>query len=226
MIHRSLVTAIILNTVLYVPAFAETVPVVETPVNAVVSDVVASAKVGTNIGDIAPAFSYVDTNGKTVDSAELKGKIVVLEWKNHQCPFVRKHYSTGNMQALQHYAAEQDIVWISVISSAEGKQGYVSADEANTIAVGEKSHPAHIILDAEGTFGNSYGAKVTPHLFIINKDGRLAYKGAVDNTPTADPEDIETADNYVKSALTALLAGGDVDPAESKPYGCAVKYDY
>ncbi len=178
------------------------------------------------IGEAAPGFSVTDTDGNQVNSNSLKGKIVVLEWKNHQCPFVRKHYGTGNMQALQQYAAENDIVWISIISSAEGKQGFVSAEEANDIAKEENSHAAHIVLDADGAFGQTYGAKVTPHMFVIDKDGTLAYMGGIDDTPTADPEDIETANNYVKNAMYALLAGGDVSPTTSKPYGCSVKYDY
>lgn len=178
------------------------------------------------IGKAAPGFSMLDTNGNRVNSNELQGKIVVLEWKNHQCPFVRKHYGTGNMQALQQYATENDIVWISVISSAEGKQGYVSAEEANDIAALEESYASHILLDSEGTLGRNYNAKVTPHMFIINKDGTLAYMGGIDDTPTADPEDVQTATNYVKDALYALLSEGDVAPTTSKPYGCSVKYDY
>ncbi len=178
------------------------------------------------VGSPAPLFSAQDTHGNDVTLESLKGKHVVLEWKNHQCPFVRKHYSTDNMQSLQQYAKDNDIIWISIISSAKGKQGHVSAEEANKIAEEETSHAAHIILDAEGTIGRLYNAKTTPHMYIINKDGDLAYMGAIDDISTADPDDVEKANNYVKAAMEALVEGKTPEIATTSAYGCSVKYDY
>ena len=226
MMNRSLVLSAIITTALTQPVMAQDITTIGTPLLS--GNAVSSLSYNTKpvIGQPAPSFSVTDTHGNVISNESLKGKIVVLEWKNHQCPFVRQHYGTGNMQALQQYASENDIIWVSVISSAEGKQGFVSAEEANDIAALEESNAAHIVIDSQGTFGRQYGAKVTPHMFVIEKDGTLAYMGGIDDTPTADPEDVETANNYVKNAMYTLLAGGDVSPTTSKPYGCSVKYDY
>ena len=176
------------------------------------------------IGKPAPAFDRPDTNGTPQRLADYAGNIVVLEWKNHDCPFVKKHYGGGNMQTLQKELRDQGIVWLSVISSAPGKQGHVSAKDANNIAAAEASHASAIILDPDGTLGKAYGAKTTPHMFVINATGQLAYMGAIDDKRSADQADIAGAKNYVRTAVTELLAGKAVTNPATSPYGCSVKY--
>lgn len=176
------------------------------------------------VGEAAPQFARKDTKGEDVSLAALKGKAVVLEWTNAECPFVKKHYGGGNMQKTQAYAAEKGAVWISVISSAEGKQGYVSDEEAGALTMERNAKPAHILRDPKGELGHLYGAKTTPHLFVIDAEGKVAYQGAIDSESTADPADIEGATNYVTAALDALAAGKQPKVSESQPYGCAVKY--
>lgn len=178
------------------------------------------------IGEPAPDFTATDAlTSKPVVLSELKGKLVVLEWNNPQCPFVRKFYSVGAMQQLQANAAKKGVVWILVNSSAPGKEGHLkSAAEAKEFVSYRKAHPAHYIIDADGKIGHLYGTKTTPHMFVINKDGNLAYMGAIDNTPTADPADIATAKNYVYRALAALTEGKKVSVTNTQPYGCFVKY--
>lgn len=175
-------------------------------------------------GDAAPDFTAKDTNGNDVSLASLKGKTVVLEWTNADCPFVKKHYGSGNMQKTQKYAADKGAVWISIISSAEGKQGYVSDEEANAIAKERGSNAAHIVRDPKGVLGHLYDAKTTPHLFVIDKEGVLAYEGAIDSEPTADPADIDHATNYIIAALDTLAEGKRPEPASTRSYGCSVKY--
>lgn len=182
------------------------------------------AHAAVKVGASAPEFNVKDTNGKEQKLSAYKGKIVVLEWKNHECPFVKKHYGSGNMQALQKYAAEKDVVWLSVISSAPGKQGFVIAQKANEIVKNEGSAATAVILDPEGVIGKSYGAKTTPHMFVIDKEGRLAYMGAIDDNPSMNPEDIEGARNYVKEAIDALLDDNEVETKTSTQYGCSIKY--
>ncbi len=172
----------------------------------------------------APVFSATDTRGQTVDLGALKGRTVVLEWTNHDCPFVRKHYESGNMQAIQARAAEDGVVWISVISSAPGTQGYVSADRANSLTEDRDAVPAHVVLDPEGTIGRSYAARVTPEMYVIAPDGTIAYMGGIDDKPTANPADIAGATNYVQAALDALAAGGRPAVQSARAYGCSVKY--
>lgn len=176
------------------------------------------------VGEVAPQFALKDTKGGEVSLAALKGKTVVLEWTNAECPFVKKHYGSGNMQKTQAYAAEKGAVWISVISSAEGKQGYISDAEANDLTTQRDAKPAHVIRDPKGELGHLYGAKTTPHIFVIDADGKVAYRGAIDSAPTADPADIKGATNYVTAALDALAAGKQPEISESQPYGCSVKY--
>ena len=176
------------------------------------------------IGDVAPAVSAEDTHGKAVNLAEMKGKIVVLEWTNHACPFVRKHYDSKNIQTLQSYSKEKDVVWISVISSAQGKQGFVTAEEANKIVAAEESHAAHIVLDPSGAIGKAYDAKTTPHMFVIDKQGKLAYMGAIDDVSSADVKDVARATNYVRAAMDDLMAGKTPKVEASSPYGCGIKY--
>lgn len=178
------------------------------------------------IGEAAPDFNVTDIQGNAVSLEALKGKIVALEWTNHLCPFVQKHYDSGNMQKTQTFAKEQGIVWISVISSAEGKQGYVSAEEAANIAKQAGAVPAHIIRDPSGEFGRAYHAKTTPHIYMIDKAGKLAYMGAIDNIASVNKEDIGKATNYAKAAMQSLLSGRTPDSTTTSPYGCSIKYDY
>jgi len=175
-------------------------------------------------GEVAPPFTVTDTRGEEVSLASLKGKNVVLEWTNADCPFVHKHYDSGNMQKTQYYAEHGGAVWISVISSAKGKQGFVSDDEANAISKKRYARMTHIIRDPEGTLGHLYGAKTTPHIFVIDAKGIVAYQGAMDSKATADPADIKSATNYVTAALDALAAGKRPEPGTTQPYGCSVKY--
>lgn len=185
---------------------------------------VSQASAQVESGKPAPDFTAKDTHGKDVSLAALKGKEVVLEWTNHQCPFVIKHYESGNMQKTQAYAKEKGAVWISVISSASSKQGYVTDEEANTLATDRKAVPDHIIRDENGDLGRLYGAKTTPHMFVITKEGVLAYQGAIDDRPTPDKADIAGATNYVNAALDALAEGKTPEKTTTQPYGCSVKY--
>ena len=176
------------------------------------------------IGKPAPLFSATDSNGKTHNLADYRGKIVVLEWTNHDCPYVRKHYGAGNMQALQNDAREADIIWLTVISSAPGKQGYVDPAEANKLTVSRNAAPHAVLLEPDGAIGKAYGAKTTPHMYIIEAQGVLRYKGGIDDKPTSDPADIDGAENYVRAALADLASGSAVRTPVSRPYGCSVKY--
>jgi hypothetical protein len=178
-------------------------------------------------GEPAPDFTGLDSNGEYVSLADFAGKTVVLEWTNDGCPFVQKHYATppANMQALQAEAAADDVVWLSVISSGPGKQGHVSGNEANALTTSRNAAPAHVILDPSGDIGRLYGAKTTPHMYVIRPDGRLAYEGAIDSKPSARVPDIDTATNYVRAALTSVAANEPVAVESSKPYGCSVKYE-
>lgn len=183
-----------------------------------------SAGASPEVGAFAPAFVGMDSEGKTVSLSDYAGKTVVLEWTNHQCPFVRKHYDSNNMQSLQKDAAAGDIVWLSIISSAPGKQGHVSGEEANGIVAERGSAPTAVILDAKGTIGRAYGAKTTPHMYIINGEGTLMYKGAIDDTPSARLADVKIAKNYVGVALASLGAGKTITESSTRPYGCSIKY--
>ncbi len=176
------------------------------------------------VGAAAPAFTAKDSSGKTIDLKALAGKTVVLEWTNDGCPFVQKHYGSGNMQALQKEATDNGIVWISVISSAPGKQGHVDAEEANKLTTDRKANPTSVILDPSGKIGKMYEATATPNMFVIDAKGTLVYKGAIDDKPTANPADIETASNYVKLALKSVAEGKPVEKSVTRPYGCSVKY--
>ena len=176
------------------------------------------------IGAPAPAFTATDSNGKTVSLSDYAGKIVVLEWTNHQCPYVRKMYDTGTMQQWQKDAAAKGIVWLMVQSGAKGKQGYVDGEGANKILANENAAPAAYLLDPDGALGRLYSAQVSPHMFIIDQNGTLVYNGAIDDQPSVNHSTVKTANNYVKAALADLEAGEPVKIATSKPYGCAVKY--
>jgi len=177
-----------------------------------------------DVGEQAPAFALTDAGGGERSLADYAGKTVVLEWTNHECPYVRKHYDSGNMQALQKQAADSGVVWLTIISSAPGEQGYVSGDKAEAIAAEAEAAPSAILLDPEGRVGQAYGAKTTPHMYVIDGKGRLVYMGGIDDRPTTRRSDIEGARNHVALALADLSAGRPVSEASTRPYGCSIKY--
>ncbi len=176
------------------------------------------------VSSTAPEFSLMDTKGTTRSLSDFKGKYVVLEWFNPECPFVKKHYSGGNMQQLQEEFAAQGVVWLSINSSAPGKEGHLTAQTAEKTIADWRMKNTTLLLDPEGKAGKAYGAKNTPHMFIINPDGKIVYEGAIDSKATANPADIVEATNYVKAALDESLTGKQVSNANTKPYGCSVKY--
>ena len=176
------------------------------------------------LNEQAPNFKLIDSNGKEHSLSDFKDKLVVLEWINYECPFVKKHYDSKNMQALQEKYTKQGLIWLTICSSAESKQGNFTNDEINRRS---KKHGAKFtayLVDSDGKVGKMYGAKTTPHMYIINKDGKLVYAGGIDDKASTDLEDIKGAKNYVSLALDELLAGKNVSVQSSKPYGCSVKY--
>jgi peroxiredoxin len=177
------------------------------------------------IGATAPTFALPDSNGKTHSLAEYQGKTVILEWTNHLCPYVAKHYGTQNMQTLQRETTGSGIVWLTIISSAPDTQGYVDAAEANKLTKDRKAAPTAVLFDPKGKVGRSYDARVTPHMYIIDAKGSLLYMGGIDDTPTADWDDVKTAKNYVRAALDDMSKGRPVANAVTRAYGCTVKYD-
>ena len=177
-----------------------------------------------SVGSPAPALTLTDTKGKQHNLADYKGKYVVLEWVNFGCPFVKKHYESGNMQSTQKKAVDQGVVWLSVCSSAEGKQGHMDPADWNEEIADRKLASTAVLIDESGAVGKTYGAKTTPHMYIVNPDGILIYKGAIDDKPTANKDDLPGARNYVLAALDESLAGKPVSMASTTPYGCSVKY--
>jgi len=177
------------------------------------------------IGEAAPAFTLTDIDGNTHSLNDFRGKTVVLEWTNHECPYVIKHYDTGNMQKLQQEAtANDDVVWLTIVSSAPGKQGHSSAEEAKMIIEKDGIKATARLMDESGNVGRMYGAMTTPHMYVINAAGTLAYMGAIDDNPSARHSSVETAKNYITPALAALKAGEMPDIKQTKPYGCSIKY--
>lgn len=176
------------------------------------------------VGKPAPAFDGTDSHGKKHTLADYKGKWLVLEWLNHGCPYVRKHYDAKNMQGLQAKWTEKGVAWLSVISSAEGKQGYSTPDKANADVKANAAKPTAVLLDPKGVIGKAYDAKTTPHMVIINPEGVVVYDGAIDSIRSADQDDIAKATPYVDKALEAGMAGKPIDPNQTTPYGCSVKY--
>ena len=176
------------------------------------------------VGESAPDFTATDSNGSSHTLSAYRGKFVVLEWHNQGCPYTRKHYDSGNMQRLQKQGTSQGVVWLTVISSAPGRQGYVTAAEENAYAKRMNAAPTAVLLDANGNLGHLYGAKTTPHMFIIDPKGTLIYNGAIDDKPSTDPADIAGATNYVSAALSQATAGRPVSTPATAPYGCSVKY--
>lgn len=179
---------------------------------------------GVEVGKAAPDFTGVDSNGKQHSLSQYKGKTVVLEWTNHDCPYVKKHYNSGNMQKLQKDATANDIVWLSIISSKPGKQGHVSSKQANQLTQSRNAAPTAVILDESSEIGMLYGAKTTPHMYIVDKSGQLVYMGGIDDNPSKNKDDIPTSKNYVSAGLDALAAGKSIENSITRPYGCSVKY--
>ncbi|MGK7878117.1 MAG: redoxin domain-containing protein [Xenococcaceae cyanobacterium] len=188
------------------------------------SKVVTIAQAPIRVGEMAPDFTGVDSNGTSRSLSDFRGQVVVLEWTNHECPFVRKHYGSSNMQKLQQEATSKDVVWLSIISSANGKQGHVTPEKANELTQSRGANPTAVILDAEGTIGRLYNARTTPHMYVIGADGVLKYMGAIDDKSSTNPADVETANNYIQVALDALRNNRPVTTAVTQPYGCSVKY--
>jgi len=176
------------------------------------------------LGQPAPAFQAVDAAGKTRSLSEFKGKTVVLEWTNNGCPYVQKHYNSGNMQGLQTQAAKDGIVWLTVISSAPGMQGYLTGPQARQWKGEVKAASTDVLLDPKGTVGRAYEAKTTPHMYIVDKTGKLVYMGGIDDKASSDPDSLQGAKNYVTAALADVKAGRAVAQAATRPYGCSVKY--
>ena len=175
-------------------------------------------------GKPAPNFTAKDSRGKTHTLSEYKGKFVVLEWTNHECPFTHKHYASGNMQRLQKEWTAKGVIWFTVISSAQGNQGYMTDEQENSYVKKVGAAPTAVLMDPTGKLGHLYGAKTTPHMFVINPAGVLIYDGAIDNKPTTDQADIATAHNYVSAAIEEAMAGKPVATPSTPPYGCSVKY--
>ncbi|MFT3818864.1 MAG: thioredoxin family protein [Rubrivivax sp.] len=176
------------------------------------------------VGQPAPAFTATDVNGKTVSLADFKGRHVVLEWVNPGCPYVQKHYGAANMQATQKAATDQGVVWLSVNTVAREHVDYKPPAELAAWMKNQKAAATATLMDSEGTIGRAYGARTTPHLYVINPAGTLVYVGAIDSKPTANPADITSATNHVKAALAETLAGKPVSVSSTRPYGCSVKY--
>lgn len=191
---------------------------------AIATTVSAPAFAAPTLGQPAPAFQAYDAAGRTRSLSEFRGKTVVLEWTNNGCPYVQKHYNSGNMQSLQRQAAKDGVVWLTVISSAPGMQGYLTGPQARQWKGEVKAASADVLLDPKGTVGRAYEAKSTPHMFIVDKAGKLAYMGGIDDRPYSDPESLKGATNYIEAALADIKAGRAVAQPATKPYGCSVKY--
>jgi peroxiredoxin len=176
------------------------------------------------VGSTAPDISATDSKGKTQTLSQYKGKYVVLEWFNPECPFVKKHYGSGNMQKLQEEFTGKGVVWLTIDSNAPGLEGNLTAEQANQRIAEWKAHSTAFLLDPDGKAGRTYAAKNTPHMFVINPEGKIVYEGAIDSKATANPADIASSNNYVKTALDESLAGKTVTTPSSRPYGCSVKY--
>jgi peroxiredoxin len=176
------------------------------------------------IGRPAPEFAVKDSKGTSRHLSEFRGKPVVLEWTNADCPYTRKHYTSGNMQGAQTLAQKNGVIWLSVISSAPGKQGYVNGPAADALTESRGAAPTAVLLDPAGTVGRQYHARTTPHMFVIDRDGNLQYMGGMDSIATADVSDIPKAEPYLKEAMLAVAQGKPVAHAVTNPYGCSVKY--
>jgi peroxiredoxin len=175
-------------------------------------------------GEVAPDFTLTDSKGTSHKLSDFRGKLVVLEWLNHECPFVKKHYSGGNMQKLQQEYTAKGVVWLSIISSAPGKQGHRTGPQAEADTKDKNAAPTAVLLDPSGEVGKKYDAKTTPEMFVLDKEGKILYAGAIDSIKSTDSADIAKAENHVRAALDAALAGQPVPTPKTTPYGCSVKY--
>ncbi len=183
-----------------------------------------SAAFAARVGEPAPDFTATDSNGQVHHLSDYRGKFVVLEWTNRGCPYTRKHYDSGNMQRLQREWTAKGVIWLTVLSSASGKQGYMTAAEENAYLKQENAHPTAALLDPTGALGHLYDAKTSPQMYVINPQGTLIYDGAIDDRPTTDVADIQGAKNYLTLALEEATAGKSVSTPATRPYGCSVKY--
>jgi thiol-disulfide isomerase/thioredoxin len=186
--------------------------------------IAAPASAAPEVGKAAPNFTLPDVNGKRVSLSDFRGKTVVLEWNNPECPFVKKHYSSGNMQKAQAAAAKDGVVWLTINSGAPGKQGHMNGAQAKAFLAKAGARPTAYLLDPNGVVGKTYDAKTTPHMYVVNRAGILVYAGGIDDKPTPNPADINGARNHVLAALAELKSGKPVSVATSRPYGCSVKY--
>jgi alkyl hydroperoxide reductase subunit AhpC len=184
----------------------------------------SAAGANPQIGQPAPDFTGVDSKGNPVRLNEYRGKTVVLEWTNADCPYTRKHYTSGNMQSVQGLAQKNDVVWLTVVSSAPGKQGYVNGPAADSLTQSRQAVPTAVVLDPSGTVARLYAAKTTPHMFVIDKSGTLQYMGGMDSIATSDEADIPRAEPYLKEAMLAVVQGNPAPHPVTKPYGCSIKY--
>ena len=190
------------------------------PLSATAQPATGKARVGAS----APAFTLTDSNGRNLSLSDFKGKTVVLEWTSHECPYVGKHYRGNNMQALQKKWTGQGVVWLSVLSSAPGQPGYVSPQQANKLTADRGAAPTAVLLDPTGKVGHAYGARTTPHMYVISGEGALVYKGGIDDQPTARVQDLKSARNFVDQALSEISQGKPVSVTASRAYGCSIKY--
>ncbi len=175
-------------------------------------------------GSVAPDFSLIDTKGDERSLSDFKGQYVILEWTNHQCPFVQKHYGSGNMQNLQKFSLLNGAAWLTILSSAPGLQGHVSSEKAEALMKESGSKVTAYLFDTDGRVGKLYGARATPHMFVIDPAGKVLYQGAIDSIRSADPDDIPSAQNYVRVALADALAGKPIEETDTQAYGCSIKY--
>ncbi|MEO7391578.1 MAG: thioredoxin family protein [Ramlibacter sp.] len=183
-----------------------------------------SAHATPSVGQAAPDFALKDVAGKTVKLSDYRGKHVVLEWTNPQCPYVKKHYNSGNMPATQKEAVEKGVVWLSIDSTEKASWEYMEPAKVAAWQGERKARPSALLSDPEGTAGKAHGARTTPHLYIVDPQGRLIYAGGIDSIPSSDPGDIKTAVNYVRQGLSEALAGKPISAATTRPYGCSIKY--
>lgn len=211
---KAVIAALILGLGLAIAAFAKYR----------IDDSVADTLKERPTGSLAPAFTLTDTNGKQHNLADYRGKYVVLEWVNLGCPFVKKHYESGNMQATQKKAVDKGVVWLSICSSAKWKQGHKSASQWNDEIAERKMASTAVLIDESGQVGKAYGAKTTPHMYIVNREGFLIYQGAIDDRPSTRKASLQDARNHVLAALDEALNGKPVTVAATQPYGCSVKY--
>ncbi|HYF16739.1 MAG TPA: thioredoxin family protein [Ramlibacter sp.] len=191
---------------------------------ALLAGLAATAQAAPSVGQTAPDFTLQDTSGKAVKLSEFRGKHVVLEWTNPGCPYVRKHYNSGNMPATQKEAVDKGVVWLAINSTEKGSYDYLEPGKLVSWLKERKAVPTATLMDEEGAVGKSYGARTTPHLYIVDPQGRLVYAGGIDSIPSSNPADIPKATNYVRQALNEALAGKPISAAQTRPYGCSIKY--